>query len=353
MKRAELSAGRLGELVACFSRSRLAVVGDFFLDKYLDVDPSIEEVSVETGKPAHQVVARRSSPGAAGTVVCNLHALGAGKLHAVGFSGDDGEGFDLRDGLQRLGCTISHLHATPERMTPTYLKPRNQGDATLAAEHSRYDTKNRTPTPVAISQRVVASIEELLPELDALLVMDQAEEEDCGVVTRLVREALTEFAARHPKVFFWADSRRRIAEYRGVMIKPNQFEAVGQADPLPGDEVSLDVLQEAMGKLRRTTGAPIVATRGAHGALVTDPEWTLVSGVRVEGETDPTGAGDSASAGIALALCAGASIPEAVVVGNLVASITIQQIGTTGVARPDQLATRRLMWEEQLNASEY
>jgi rfaE bifunctional protein kinase chain/domain len=351
MKQAELSAARLDELVAGFSRSRIAVVGDFFLDKYLEVDPGVEEVSVETGKPAHQVVARRSGPGAAGTVVCNLQALGAGELHAVGFSGDDGEGFDLRAGLERLGCTISHLHATPERMTPTYLKPRNQGDATLAAEHSRYDTKNRTPTPVAISQLVMGSIDELLPELDALLVMDQAEEEDCGVVTRLVREALPEFAARHPKVVFWADSRRRIAEYCGVIIKPNQFEAVGQADPLPEDEVSLDVLQEAVDRLRVTTGAPIVATRGADGALVTDPEWTQVSGVRVDGDIDPTGAGDSASAGIALALCAGASLPEAVVVGNLVASITIQQIGTTGVARPEQLAARRRMWEEQLDVN--
>lgn len=351
MKRAELSAARLDEILAGFPRSRIAVVGDFFLDKYLEVDPSLEEVSVETGKPAHQVAERRSSPGAAGTVVCNLEALGAGTLHAVGFSGDDGEGFDLRAGLRRLGCTIAHLHATRDRMTPTYLKPRDLGDATLAAEHSRYDTKNRTPTPAEISRRVITSLEELLPDIDALLVMDQAEEDDCGVVTRLVREALRALAERFPGVLFWADSRRRIAEYRGVIIKPNQFEAIGKEDPLPGDEVSLETLEETVGLLRQTTGAPIVVTRGADGAVVTDPEWTVVPGVHVPGEIDPTGAGDSASAGIALALCAGATLPEAVVVGNLVASITIQKIGTTGVARPEELAARRGVWEEQLETT--
>lgn len=99
MKTVQMSPSRLTELVAGFSKARIAVVGDFFLDKYLDVNPALGEPSVETGKVAHQVVGVRCSPGAAGTVVCNLQALGAGKLHAVGFSGDDGEGFDLRKAL--------------------------------------------------------------------------------------------------------------------------------------------------------------------------------------------------------------------------------------------------------------
>ena len=55
------------------------------------------------------------------------------------------------------------------------------------------------------------------------------------------------------------------------------------------------------------------------------------------GEIDPVGAGDSAAAGIASALCAGATWTEAGLVGNLVASITIQQIGATGTASPEQV----------------
>jgi len=41
-------------------------VGDFFLDKYLDIEPAWAEYSIETGKTAHQVAAIRTSPGAAG-----------------------------------------------------------------------------------------------------------------------------------------------------------------------------------------------------------------------------------------------------------------------------------------------
>jgi rfaE bifunctional protein kinase chain/domain len=347
MDTVQLSSGRLGDLIARFAQARIAVVGDFFLDKYLEIDPALVETSVETGKPAHQVIDIRCSPGAAGTVVCNLAALQAGQLFAVGFSGDDGEGYDLRQGLTRLGCDTQHLHIAADRHTPTYLKPRDAGGTSLAAEHSRYDTKNRTQTPARLEQAVIGSIDQLLTQTDAVIVLDQVEGPNHGVITTLVRSALTERARRHPNIIFWADSRRRIREFLGMIIKPNQFEAVGNEDPLPGDEVESHAIVQAASQLRQRNGAPVVVTRGPRGMLVSDPQWTEVPGVRVDGEIDPTGAGDSATAGAVLALCAGASLPEAALIGNLVASITIQQIGTTGVARPDQLPERLEMWQEQ------
>ncbi|MHB8864203.1 MAG: bifunctional heptose 7-phosphate kinase/heptose 1-phosphate adenyltransferase [Pirellulaceae bacterium] len=343
----QLSDARLEDLISRFAEARIVVVGDFFLDKYLDVDPALVELSVETGKPAHQVVGIRCSPGAAGTIVGNLAALGTGHLQAVGFTGDDGEGFDLRQQLTRLDCGTEHLHVAADRRTPTYLKPRDMNSASLAAEHSRYDTKNRAVTSASLEQAIVESLDQLLSETDAVIVLDQVEEADCGVVTRDVRGQLSHRAAQHPRVVFWADSRRRIRQFSGMIIKPNQFEAVGNEDPRPGDEIDLDRLAQAGMQLRTRNRAPVVITRGALGMLVSDPHWTSVPGVSIEGEIDPTGAGDSATAGAVLALCAGAALPEAALVGNLVASLTIQQIGTTGVAHPDQLLGRLQLWRSQ------
>jgi rfaE bifunctional protein kinase chain/domain len=338
---------RLDEILERFPSARIAVLGDFFLDKYMDIDPSLEEISVETGKPAHQVASVRCSPGAAGTVVSNLAALGAGELHAVGFTGEDGEGWELRRGLAQLGCSTDHLHATHARFTPTYLKPRNQEVAGLEGEHSRIDTKNRQQTPKDIEQGIIDSLTQLAADVDAIIIMDQAEARDCGGVTAAVRDHLADLAKQHPRVIFWADSRRRIREYRNVIIKPNEFEAIGNNDPRPGDTVDPVELQEAAGKLSETTQAPVFITRGADGMFVTDPEWTSVPGVQVEGETDTTGAGDSATAGCVLALCAGATCPEAALIGNLVASITVQQLATTGTAETDVLPARLSLWHEQ------
>src|SRR4029078_5130462 len=100
---------RLRELLGLFPTRRLAVVGDFFLDKYRENHPTLVEPSVETGKPAHQVVDVRCSPGAAGTVVNNLSSLGAGTLHAIGAVGEDGEGYDLWKELEARRCTASGL----------------------------------------------------------------------------------------------------------------------------------------------------------------------------------------------------------------------------------------------------
>src|SRR5881398_1725490 len=80
----------------------IGVLGDLFLDRYLDIDPALNEPSVETGLTAYQVVRVRSYPGAVGTVINNLAALGVGHIYPIAFVGDDGEGYELRQALKRM-----------------------------------------------------------------------------------------------------------------------------------------------------------------------------------------------------------------------------------------------------------
>ena len=71
-----------------------------------------------------------------------------------------------------------------------------------------------------------------------------------------------------------------------------------------------------------------------------DGEATRVPAFPVSGPFDIVGAGDSATAGIVASLLSGETPVEAAAVGNLVASITIQQLGATGTAMPEQLLAR-------------
>ena len=147
-----------------------------------------------------------------------------------------------------LGCSTDHLQVAGDRRTPTYLKPRdaNCGEPGRGALR---DTTRRTALrrPAELEQAVIASLDQLLPHTDAVIVLDQVEEADCGVVTERVREMVAERATEHPQVVFWADSRRRIRRFSDVIIKPNQFEAVGNEDPHPGDVVALEELVAAAG----------------------------------------------------------------------------------------------------------
>ena len=341
---------RLSQLIAQFPSRRIAVIGDFFLDKYLEVDHDLDEPSFETGLNANQVVAIRRFAGAAGTVVNNLAALGCQTLHAIGAVGDDGEAYDLRSCLTRIGCSTDSLLTCGEIMTPTYLKPRDMRDPSLAGEHERYDTKNRTQTPAALIHDVIAVLDRVLPNIDALIVVDQVVDDDCGIITAQMRDALADRATRHPGVLFWADSRNHIHDFRQMIIKPNQFEAVHHANPLPDERIELDRLQAAIPLLKQTTHAPVCVTLGERGMFVSDPELTHVPGVSVPEPIDPTGAGDSATAGAVISLASGATLSEAALIGNLVASITVQQLATTGTARPDELPPRLEMWRQQRHA---
>jgi bifunctional ADP-heptose synthase (sugar kinase/adenylyltransferase) len=350
-----MKAERLAELVARFPACRVVVLGDFFLDKYLDTDPGLAEISVETGRTAHQVVSIRTSPGAAGTIVNNLAALGAGEIHVLGITGDDGEGYDLRRRLRDLGCRTEGFLAVPYRFTPTYLKPRNCRVADLSGEHDRYDTKNRKPMPGEAEEKVLSHLESLLDSggLDAVVVQDQVDEEDCGIVTARVRSRLTECAGRNPEVVFWADSRVRNGLFRGVLVKVNAREAVKQVSGHdPGDDPAEDEVLRALAELRSRIGKPVFVTGGRRGIWVSDPSPALVRAVRVPEPTDPTGAGDSATAGAVLALAAGANPVEAALVANLVASITVQQLAATGTARPEELGPRLEMWRAQAPTKE-
>ena len=338
---------RLETLTTRFSGIRVAVMGDFFLDKYFDIDPALAETSVETGRCAHQVVGIRHSPGAAGTVVNNLAALGVKRMVGLGFTGDDGEGWELRKDLAALGCDLTHLHIEPACVTPAYLKPCDRSRPGLAGEHDRYDTKNRNSIPLRTGQKLLASLDHVLPDIDALIIMDQVPEEGRGVMSMSLINALAERAPCYPNTVFWADSRRRIRQYRNVIAKPNQFELIGEKNPIPGARVPDDVLFAETEFFAQTVGAPVFVTAEHRGVRVSGPHPVTVPPVHISGLIDPTGAGDSFTAGAVLALAAGATRPEAALLGNLVASVTIRQLGTTGTAKPADLIHALALWREQ------
>jgi bifunctional ADP-heptose synthase (sugar kinase/adenylyltransferase) len=317
------------QLLARFPDLRVGVLGDLFLDRYLDLDARLTEPSLETGLPAYQVVRVRAQPGAAGTVMNNLAALGVGRIVPLALIGDDGEGYELRQALAALPAVDTRLvRSWPERRTPTYTKPMLMEPGQPARELNRLDIKNRTPTPPQAQAWLTQTLTEIWPQVDAWIVLDQVSEVDCGVVTASVMARLAELAAAEPTKFVLADSRERIDQFRNVCLKPNRREA--------GD----------LDRLRQNATRDIYLTDGPAGIRLYRPgaaEPLTVPAYPVSGPIDPVGAGDSTSAGITLARAAQASPEVAAAFGNLIASITIQQLGTTGTATPTQVRER---WRE-------
>ena len=339
-----LSAGRLEQLLQAFAGLRIGVLGDFFLDAYYDCDPTLDEKSLETGKTCYQVVRLRRQAGAAGTVAANLVALGVGRVEAVGFCGDDGEGYELHRAMADLGLDTTGFFVCPQRFTPTYGKPcyieARARKKPVLEELERLDIKNRRATPVELQERLIAHVRSRLDDWDGLILLDQVDEPNCGVFTSRMRAFVTAQARQRPRGVFLADSRQRIHLFDRVMIKPNQFEAAA-ALRKSGRRPSRKASAENALALARRTGRPVFLTLADKGMLVADGTAAeRVPAVPLSGPLDPVGAGDSTSATLVAALAAGAGLLEAAVLATLVASITVQQIGTTGTASPGQIARR-------------
>jgi bifunctional ADP-heptose synthase (sugar kinase/adenylyltransferase) len=318
----------------------IGVVGDLFLDRYLDIDAALSEPSLETGLEAYQVVRVRSYPGAAGTVINNLAALGIGRICVVSRIGDDGEGYELRQALAALGVVdASWVRTTPGRRTPTYTKPMLQEAGKPPRELNRLDIKNRSRLPAGDEETVLRDLAQVWPMVHAIVVLDQVSEVDCGVVTKRVRVWLAEHGSEDASRLVLADSREQIGQFRGVALKPNRAECVHAVSPGAGPEA----VERSALELARRAGRPVFCTCGAEGILVARPEvgqLARVPAYPVSGPIDPVGAGDSTSAALVSAVAAGATLEEAAAFGCLVASITIAQLGTTGTASPAQVRQR-------------
>jgi sugar/nucleoside kinase (ribokinase family) len=153
------------------------------------------------------------------------------------------------------------------------------------------------------------------------------------VITDRVRLALSELARANSATIVLADSRERIGEFRDVMLKPNTREATRAT--------GLTNLAAAGRELRRRTHRPVIVTHGDRGMYLFELEGEQhIPAIPVAGPIDVVGAGDSAMAGLVAALCAGGTLAESALVGNLVASLTIQQLGVTGTATRAQILAR-------------
>ncbi|MGI6368624.1 MAG: bifunctional heptose 7-phosphate kinase/heptose 1-phosphate adenyltransferase [Anaerolineae bacterium] len=332
---------RLGEILERFPSLRLLVVGDYFLDRYLIIDPGLAELSLETGRTAHQVVDIRNSPGAAGTVANNLRALEVGVV-ALGIVGRDGMGFELKRALQRIGVDVAAMIESDQRVTPTYTKPMERLADGSERETERQDIKNRMPTPTDLEGRLIEALRQLAGQVDGIIVADQVPESDCGAITAPMRQALAQLAQASPEKPIAVDSRRHIGRFDALLLKPNEREAWEAVHGLPPEGTpALDESAACGRALARRTGRPVFVTVGDRGILVVDGgQVTHVPAPAATGPIDIVGAGDSAMSAIVASLCADATPVEAAAVANLVASITIQQLGTTGTASRAQVLAR-------------
>lgn len=332
-----MRAARFQEITSRYKSLRIAIVGDFCLDRYFDIDPARQEISIETGLPVHNIVRVRCQPGAAGTILNNLGALGIGRIAPIGICGDDGEGFELRRSLQaRAGTDLSRFVMSSDRRTFTYTKPLVFDAGKVPQELNRLDIKNWTTTPQQLQDKVCEEIRKVASEVDAIILLDQVDVAETGVITGKVLDCVREVAAALPNLLIIADSRRGLKGYPKVVLKMNRAELTAMTGRGPS---SVEEVKALVRTVAASHGKPVFVTLAEQGIVGCAPgeEPAHREAYPLRGEIDIVGAGDSVTANLTAALAGGATIEEALEFAAAASSIVIHQLGTTGAASPPEI----------------
>ena len=344
---------RFEDLISKFSKAKVAVLGDFFLDLYIQLDRSLSEFSLETHKEAFQAVDIRGQPGTAGVVINNLSALGA-QTAAIASIGSDGNGYTLRKELEVQNTNIDFLIEYEDRFTPTYTKPMMQELDGHNIELNRMDIINRSPNSHSLNLALANNVRNAIEVYDGILVAEQIKMDGYGTMSTHLRDVSRKLAQNYPQKIIIVDTRHFAAAYQGVSLKMNFSEAAEAVHALDRRLPSIDQEEKVSASelyaqaFWNAHQKPVYITLGAEGISgMSNGNYFHHPGYDIDGPIDIVGAGDSVLAGIGLAMCVGATPQEAAYIGNLVGSITVEQIGTTGVATQASLRQRFQEYQTQ------
>jgi D-beta-D-heptose 7-phosphate kinase/D-beta-D-heptose 1-phosphate adenosyltransferase len=315
----------LAGVVRLFSRARVLVVGDVILDRYRIGDA--HRLSPEAPIPVLRPTRGHDTAGGAANVAMNVVTLG-GQAILIGVIGDD----DAGHAVARLLLSRSQIEAAliiaPDR--PTTAKTRFIAGA---QQLLRLDEEITEPLDEATAAALLRRVEAALPDSDVVVLSDYAK----GVLCDGVLGTLLELIAAHGKPVIADPKRPDFSAYRGVtVLTPNELEVRVATQIDAAHDAEADRAGRAA--LEATGGDAVLVTRSAKGlTLVCRGEPALHFPARAREVADVSGAGDTLVAALAVALAAGASLPDAAMLANVTAGISVGKPGTATVAQSELL----------------
>ena len=328
---APLTRDRLMQLIQRMRDSRVVIVGDIMLDRYLVGDA--ERLSPEAPVPVVTVRERTARLGGAANVATNVAALGARSL-LVGVVGDDTDGAAIRQELAVGRLEDRYVLSVAGR--PTTSKTRI---ISRSQQIVRIDDEVETLLDGPDLDKLIRVARDALADADALLLEDYNK----GALPPKLIAAVMEVARRRGIPIVVDPKFRQFFEYAGATVfKPNRRElesALGAAVDLKNG----NALPEVLARLKVDN---LLVTLGAEGMVLVMKDGSLTHIPSIARSIyDVSGAGDTVTAWMGAALAAGASVREAAQLANYAAGVEVSKAGVATVS-PEEVLT---VHEEQFD----
>ncbi|MFH0979315.1 MAG: D-glycero-beta-D-manno-heptose-7-phosphate kinase [Candidatus Woesearchaeota archaeon] len=301
-----------------FMGKKILVIGDVMLDKY--VWGRVSRISPEAPVPI--VVAEKESyaPGGAANVANNVAELG-GLVRVVGLVGDDSAAKVLMAELQKRSIVTDTLVTDSTKPTIQKVRIISHNQQLIRIDYEKIDGMTE-----GVIKRLKSTIEANIRDVDAIIVSDYAK----GVIQSEVAACILDLAKRYGKHVI-VDAKPKNAQlFNGAtVLLPNHNEAMLIAGV---EEVNDGNLEEVGVALVNKMNSSIIITRGEKGLSIFNKNGEITHMPTKAREVyDVTGAGDTMTAVVALALSAGASLEDAATIGNYAAGIVVGKVGTSTV----------------------
>lgn len=313
-----MNSKRLDALLAQISQLKMAVIGDYALDFYFDINPDSSEISVETGKEVHICQKPQAHLGGAGNVAKNLASLGV-QVDAFGVRGNDLFGREMGYEAEKWHISTKHLQIIDALDTPTYTKPMRVNE-----EQNRLDFGTRNLQFHTHAKPLIDALEKQINAYHWVIINEQFK------YPLLTKQSLNQLQNITGNKAI-ADLRSLGNEAQSTLLKVNEDEfknIIGKVTDLEF-QIKQWVIQR---------NKPVLVTLGEQGMIYASPtEFHWEKAIPVWGPIDTVGAGDMVVAAFSAAKATGASIAESCNFASLAVHISIQKIGETGSASPHEI----------------
>ncbi len=304
------------EIVKNFKNQKILVVGDLMLDEYLWGE--VNRISPEAPIPILDIKEVTCVPGGAANTASNLSVFG-GKIFLAGVIGLEDKGRLLKEELKKRGVDTQGIFIDENRKTTikTRAIAKNQ-------QMIRLDSEDKNPIEPVDEEKILNFIKEKIKEVQAIIISDYAK----GVVTENLTKNIIEIA-RSNNIFCLVDSKAKdYQKYKNCnIIIPNEKEL----------SLALNVEIRSEGQLLEAGKMLLshifcdnaLVKRGANGMTLFEKNGNIFSFRALNKKpVDVSGAGDTAIAIFTLALTAGASLQNAVVIASHACSVVVGKVGT-------------------------
>ncbi|HET6246103.1 MAG TPA: D-glycero-beta-D-manno-heptose 1-phosphate adenylyltransferase [Tepidisphaeraceae bacterium] len=313
---------RLIQIVEQLPASRIVLVGDLMMDRYLY--GNAERLSPEAPVPVLHYRREELRLGGAGGVAANLAALGA-QVDVVGVIGKDDTGQSLRKHLRECGAMTERLIEADDRPTTAKVRLVGLAQHRHPQQMMRLDYEEHSALSPADCDKIVAQVEAALSGAAMLCIEDYNK----GLLHADVCPRLIKLArARNIPVLIDPANIADFSKYAGATaLKLNRTETEKSTGLPVGNEAQYAAAARAL--IAKLDLEAAVVTLDKHGAYLATREgehkWLRTRQRQVY---DVTGAGDMVLAMLAVARAAGATWEDSVALANVAGGLEVERFGS-------------------------